>query len=114
MNTDIMLSDNKRQKLIYRILRWLLFVISIPISLVALTFSTGSAVDAVIWRNQHSGAYVLIHFMIAVFLSLFFMGLLFMIGKICNVKVPATTYVWLAVPPFCSFFMLLVNMGYQA
>ncbi|PSL49879.1 hypothetical protein CLV51_1011217 [Chitinophaga niastensis] len=109
-----MFSDKTRQKLIYRTLRFLLFIISIPISMVALTYSPGSEIDAFIWREQHPRMYVFICLAITVLLMSFFSALLFMIGKVCKVEAQRMTYVWLTFIPLCMLLLILLNMAYRA
>ena len=109
-----MFSDHTRQTKIYPALRLLLYIISIPVAFSAMMYYNGTAVEAAIYEQAHPQTYLLSRIIPFALHMLVFSLLLFGIGKMCNRKVPSTTYAWLALPPLIAFFFILVNMGYQA
>lgn len=109
-----MFSDSTRQTKIYPALRFLLYIISIPVAFSDMLYYNGTAIEAAIYEQAHPHTYLLTRIIPFTLHLLFFSLLLFAIGKMCKRKVPPATYAWLALPPLVAFFFILVNMGYQA
>ncbi|AMQ01863.1 hypothetical protein AY601_5050 [Pedobacter cryoconitis] len=102
-----MFSDKTLKELVYPTLRAILFGICVPVSFICNFFYLGTSkqFDKLIKENPMD--YVLGKLAVFLFLIALFSLLLFIIEKICKIKVTIKPYLWLMLIPFCFFLFTL-------